>query len=69
MMEWQNVIVGLIILAACLYVGKRGLTKLRAMKSKDSACETGCGKCETSSKRKTNKTVFQISRLNVTRKR
>ncbi|MBV9958201.1 MAG: FeoB-associated Cys-rich membrane protein [Acidobacteria bacterium] len=51
MFDWQTIVVGLIILAALFYVGRRGLTRLRsfrASKAGAASCETGCGKCETS---------------------
>ncbi len=60
MIDWQTIVVVLIIFAACGYVARRGFIKLRTVQ--DSACETGCGKCVTTSK--TNKeSLIQISRL------
>jgi len=59
-MDWQTTIVVLIIFAACGYVARRGLMKLSSLKTAD--CETGCGKCATSSK--SNKEgLVQISRF------
>jgi cytochrome c553 len=47
-MDWQNAFVALIILAAVLYVARRGFARLnsfRAGKSVASSCATGCGSC------------------------
>jgi hypothetical protein len=61
MIDWQTIIVVLIILAALLYVARRVFVKLRSVK--DSSCETGCGKCEPSSTtQKKEKSFIQISR-------
>ena len=61
MIDWQTIVVVLIILAACFYVTQRGLMQLRSMK--DSSCETGCGKCESNSTtQKKKKSFVQISR-------
>ncbi|HEX8458456.1 MAG TPA: hypothetical protein VF656_14235 [Pyrinomonadaceae bacterium] len=47
--DWQTVAVCLIILGALLYVGRRGLARVRSFGAKgrasSSACETGCGSC------------------------
>jgi hypothetical protein len=61
MIDWQTIAVVLIILAASFYVAWRGLMRLRSMK--DSSCETGCGKCESSpTTKKKEKSFVQISR-------
>ncbi|HEY0546209.1 MAG TPA: FeoB-associated Cys-rich membrane protein [Pyrinomonadaceae bacterium] len=65
MFDWQTIIVGLIILAALFYVGRRGLTRLRsfnAAKAGAASCETGCGKCETSQAATSLKTFVHIER-------
>lgn len=49
MFEWQNIIVALIVLAAFVYVARRGFRRLRAFsiaRAGAASCETGCGKCE-----------------------
>jgi hypothetical protein len=49
MIDWQTIAVVLIILAACLYVGRHALMRLRSFraggKGVDSSCATGCGGC------------------------
>ncbi|HEV7843746.1 MAG TPA: hypothetical protein VGO69_08605, partial [Pyrinomonadaceae bacterium] len=46
MLDWQTILVTLFILAAALYVARRGLSRLRSFragKRNSSTCETGCG--------------------------
>ena len=47
--DWQTLVVALIILAACAYVARRGLKRLRSFRLSGQggarACETGCGSC------------------------
>jgi hypothetical protein len=65
MFDWQTITVALIILAALVYVGRRGLSRLRsfnAAKAGAASCETGCGKCETSQTAAPLKTIVQIQR-------
>ncbi|MDX6692880.1 MAG: hypothetical protein QOF02_483 [Blastocatellia bacterium] len=49
MLDWQTIAVILIIMAACLYVGRHGWRRLRSFraggKNVDNACATGCGQC------------------------
>lgn len=50
--DWQNIAVLLIVLAAVLYVGRRGLARLRSFRAGGandaaSSCATGCGGCVT----------------------
>jgi hypothetical protein len=50
-MDWQLAIVGLIILGALIYVGRRAFARLYGFLrpgSDSGACETACGKCEAS---------------------
>jgi hypothetical protein len=63
MLEWQNVLVGLILLAAVFYVARRGLQRLRSFRasrgSGSAPCATGCGSCGESRKpSNTPRTVF-----------
>ncbi|HEX8136186.1 MAG TPA: FeoB-associated Cys-rich membrane protein [Pyrinomonadaceae bacterium] len=62
MTDWQNILVGLIVLAAVAYVSRRALTRLRAFRSSRSnsaPCDTGCGSCGESQKPSTTpRTVF-----------
>ena len=44
MIDWQTTAVALIVLAALLYVARRGLARLRSFRA-SSSCATGCGKC------------------------
>lgn len=46
MLDWQTILVTLFILAAALYVARRGLSRLRSFragKRASAACEAGCG--------------------------
>ncbi|HMF55369.1 MAG TPA: hypothetical protein VK619_03330 [Pyrinomonadaceae bacterium] len=49
MLDWQTIAVALIIIAALLYVGRRGLKRLRSFSanknSAASSCAVGCGNC------------------------
>ena len=49
MFDWQTIAVALIIAGALLYVGRRGLARLRSFRASRGAaasdCATGCGKC------------------------
>lgn len=49
MFDWQTIAVALIISGALLYVGRRGLARLRSFRASRGAsasdCATGCGKC------------------------
>jgi uncharacterized RmlC-like cupin family protein len=70
--DWQTIVVALMILAALVYVGRRGLTRLRAFtaaKAGASSCETGCGKCESSQPATPLKTFVQIERTSTSTRR
>jgi hypothetical protein len=64
MLNWQNILVALIVLAALCYVARRGLQRLRSFRasrgsSESASCETGCGSCNESQKPSTTpRTVF-----------
>jgi hypothetical protein len=64
MLNWQNILVGLILLAAVFYVTRRGLQRLRSFRASrggndSSACATACGSCGESRKPSTTpRTVF-----------
>jgi hypothetical protein len=64
MLNWQNILVALIVLAAFCYVARRGMERLRSFRasrgvSDGSSCETGCGSCGESQKpSNTPRTVF-----------
>jgi hypothetical protein len=48
LIDWQNIAVVVIVLAACVYVGRRGWARLRsfqARRANDTGCATGCGSC------------------------
>ena len=49
MFDWQTILTALIVLAALLYAARRGLSRLRSLRSSrgDAAalCASGCGKC------------------------
>jgi hypothetical protein len=62
MIDWQTLVVVLIILAALFYVARRVFVRLCSMNSKETSCETGCGKCESNSTtHKNKKSLVQIS--------
>jgi len=47
-MDWQTLIVYLILASACFFVGRRILNKVRSISgSTKNGCDTGCGKCGT----------------------
>jgi hypothetical protein len=56
-MDFQAIIVGIILLLATIYVGKMLLGKLKSFSNKNSNCGNSCG-CET----KSTKKVAQIHR-------
>lgn len=46
--DWQTTVVAMSILGAIMYVGRRGIKRLRtfgAAKTGAASCETGCGSC------------------------
>ncbi len=48
LIDWQNIAVLLIVLAALGYVGRRGWARLRSFRARganDAACAAGCGSC------------------------
>lgn len=68
MIDWQTVTVGLIILGALVYTGRRAWSRLqsfRARKSVEASCETGCGSCGSNQKAQTTpRTVLvEIGRI------
>ena len=67
--DWQNIAVLLIVLAALAYVGRRGFGKLRAMRGRGTvsapSCAAGCGTCGDAppiEPRSAPKTIVQITR-------
>ncbi len=46
-MDWQTVIVVLIILAALAYIARRGFSRLNSFRANknNASCATGCGSC------------------------
>ncbi len=65
MLDWQNILVALIVVAAVGYVARRGLQRLRSFRAGKgdsaaaSSCATGCGSCGESQKPSTTpRTVF-----------
>jgi hypothetical protein len=47
--DWQNIAVLLVVLAALVYVGRRGLSRVRSLVGRGQAgapsCASGCGTC------------------------
>jgi hypothetical protein len=68
MIDGQTIAVILIILAACLYVGRHGWLRLRSFrasgKGSDASCQTGCGGCGANESKSAApaKTLVQIRR-------
>ncbi|MGI8654687.1 MAG: FeoB-associated Cys-rich membrane protein [Pyrinomonadaceae bacterium] len=64
-MDWQTIIVALIILAALAYTARRGLARFNSFRANNSSCTTGCGSCGGSEKPVTNpaKVLVSIDRL------
>jgi hypothetical protein len=64
MLDWQNILVSLIVLAAVAYIARRGLQRLRSFRAGKGAsaspCATGCGSCDESQEKRqpTPRTVF-----------
>jgi hypothetical protein len=63
MLNWQNILTALIVLAALVYVSRRAIARLRSFRTSRSTaaapCETGCGSCGESPKSSaTPRTVF-----------
>ncbi|HYY59043.1 MAG TPA: FeoB-associated Cys-rich membrane protein [Pyrinomonadaceae bacterium] len=57
MLDWQNIVVGLILLAASGYLLRRGVQRMRSFRARrgTSPCETGCGSCGEGQKESTRK--------------
>lgn len=71
-LDWQTITVALLILAALVYVGRRGVSRLRAFntaKADAASCETGCGSCEASPSKPAAqlKTLVQLERSSTRR--
>jgi hypothetical protein len=64
--DWQAAVVGLVILAASLYIARRAWRKLRSAltgQNTEAACASGCGKCdEARSGTAPARTLVQIDR-------
>jgi hypothetical protein len=47
LLDWQNILAALIVLAALIYVARRGVVRLRSFRASrgSSPCEAGCGSC------------------------
>jgi hypothetical protein len=54
MFDWQTILVILAIFAALLYTGSRAWKRINAFRlsRSNSACETGCGSCSSSTPQK-----------------
>ena len=68
MIDWQAIAVVLIILAACAYVGRRGLLRLRSFRaagasSSASDCATGCGGCGDGAEKQATKAATVIVQI------
>jgi len=71
-MDWQTIIVALIILAALAYTTRRGLARLNSFRANknNASCATGCGSCGGSEKSTATKpatVLVSIGRLNTTK--
>ena len=66
MIDWQTVVVALVVAAALLYVARRGLARLRSFVTKGggASCATSCGKCgeETGTRAAAGPALVQIKR-------
>lgn len=68
-LDWQNIAVLLIVLAAAFYVGRRGWARVRSFRARgadEAACATGCGSCAatkpTEARTAAGTTMVQIER-------
>jgi hypothetical protein len=51
-MDWQTILVILIVLAAAFFVGRRIWQRLHSFsRATANSCETGCGKCGTTTQK------------------
>ena len=72
MIDWQNIVVMLIVLGAALYVVRRGWSRFRSFRASGdgnaASCATGCGGCANnqqpaaSATTQVAKTLVQLSR-------
>jgi hypothetical protein len=62
LLNWQNILTALIVLAALIYVSRRAISRLRSLRATRgiaAPCDTGCGSCGESQKPSTTpRTVF-----------
>ncbi|HEX8776026.1 MAG TPA: FeoB-associated Cys-rich membrane protein [Pyrinomonadaceae bacterium] len=61
LLNWQNILTALIVMAALIYVSRRALSHLRSLRDsrRSAPCETACGGCGESGKPSTTpRTVF-----------
>lgn len=63
LLNWQNILTALIVLAALIYVSRRAFSRLRSLRANRSSsaapCETACGSCGENQKPSTTpRTVF-----------
>jgi len=70
-MDWQTIIVAVIILAALAYTARRGLARLNSFRANKTGapCSTGCGSCGGVEKPATKPATVLVSigRLNTTK--
>jgi len=45
MIEWQTLIVALVLMGACFYVGRRAWLRIRLLRISNSIDEAACGGC------------------------
>ncbi|MDQ3651056.1 MAG: FeoB-associated Cys-rich membrane protein [Acidobacteriota bacterium] len=73
MIDWQNIVVMLIVLGAALYVVRRGWSRFRSFRASGdggaaASCTTGCGGCANNQQpaaaatTPVSKTLVQLSR-------
>ncbi|MGI9106979.1 MAG: FeoB-associated Cys-rich membrane protein [Pyrinomonadaceae bacterium] len=71
--DWQTIAVWLIILAALVYVGRRGWGRVRSFRANgktQAACASGCGSCGTekaaAARTPATQVLVQLNRSNST---
>ena len=66
-MDWQSIIVALVVLAALVYVGRRGWVRVQSLvRTKGrltSSCASACGGCDIGKEVPNPKVHYQILRL------
>ena len=63
-LDWQIILVALIVITAGIYISRRVLRRVKSLTSKsgDGSCASGCGSCGTNETTNKQSSVVQITR-------